>query len=268
MERRIALGPGVSTILEQWGTRGPAILCIHGIAGSRRAWERLGELLGTSARVYAYDQRGHGDSATVSGPMDLARSVEDAAAVADAVTDRVDLLIGHSWGGAVAILSGRRVRARRVIAIDPMIRVVPGTFESEYVDDLRETLSLERGSREGAIKAMYAGAHPSDVAGKLHAMMPMTIGALERLGRENDVDTGGWNIRKSLENYPVPLDILAAGVDSVMSADDLRFAREQGGPNVTITTFENEGHNLQRSAFDRFAALVLERIDAGRARSR
>jgi len=222
----------------------------------------LGEVLSTSARTYAYDQRGHGDSAAVPGPMTLARSVDDLVAVGDAVADRVDLLIGHSWGGAVAILGARRLRARRVIAIDPMIRVVPGTFESEYVDDLRETLSLERGLREGAIRAMYAGSHPSDVAGKLHAMMPMTIGALEHLGGDNDVDGGGWNVRKALENYPVPLDILAAGVDSVMSADDLAFVRERGGPNVAITVFENEGHNLQRSAFDRFAAIVLERIGA------
>jgi pyocin large subunit-like protein len=43
-----------------------------------------------------------------------------------------------------------------------------------------------------------------------------------------------------------------------MSPDDLAFVRERGGPNVAVRVFENEGHNLHRTAFDAF----VEAVDA------
>lgn len=251
-ERSLALDDAASTIVQQWGASGPIVLCVHGISSSRRSWVRLGEALEASYRVFAYDQRGHGDSAEVAGPMTLERSVADLRAVAASLPGPVDLLVGHSWGGAVAVLGGRALPARKVVAIDPMLRVVPHTFASEYVDDLREPLGLEPVAKEAAIREMYEGAHPDDVKGKLHAMLPMHIGALERLGAENRSDEGGWDIRMSVASYPIPLLLLAAGEDSVLAADDLAFVRERGGSNVTVRVYEGHGHNLQRTAFEEF----------------
>ena len=239
-----------------WGDGGPIVLCVHGIASSRRSWTRLGRRLAPAFRVCAYDQRGHGDSARVEGPMTLARSVADLRAVAGALPGPVDLLIGHSWGGAVAVLGGRDLPARKVVVIDPMLRVAPATFRSEYVDDLREPLSWEGVAKERAIRDMYADAHALDLEGKLHALLPMSIGALERLGDDNRANDGGWDVREATSAYPVPLLLLAAGVDSVLSAADLAFVRDCGGPNVTIRMFEHEGHNLHRTAFDEFADVV------------
>jgi pimeloyl-ACP methyl ester carboxylesterase len=256
MDRTVALGDGAETRLESWGSAGPIVLCVHGITSSRRSWSRLGETLAPDYSVYAYDQRGHGDSARVLGPMTLQRSVADLGEVALALPGPVDLLIGHSWGGAVAILGGRSILVRKVLAIDPMIRVLPGTFESEYVDDLRPLCATHGAERERGIRAMYEGAHSADVEAKVHSMLPMSIEALERLGRENDVDSGGWDIRKEAAAYPHPLLILAAGVDSVMSPDDLAFIRTQGGPNVTLRIVEGQGHNLHRDAFERFVEEV------------
>jgi pimeloyl-ACP methyl ester carboxylesterase len=230
-------------------------LCVHGITSSRRSWARLGEVFGTSHRVYAYDQRGHGDSADAAGPMTLERSVADLRAVVASLPGAVELLIGHSWGGAVAVLGGRELAAK-VVAIDPMLHVLPGTFAGDYVDDLREPLGLEPAAKAAAIRAMYEGGHPADIAGKLHAMLPMHIGALERLGVDNRVDDGAWDLRERIASYPVPLLVLAAGEDSVLSAEDLARVRERGGPNVTVRVFEGHGHNLQRSAFDEFVRVV------------
>ena len=188
--------------------------------------------------------------------MTLERSVADLRDVAATLPGRVDLLIGHSWGGAVAVLGGRALPAGKVVAVDPMLRVEPGTFESEYVDDLRAPLALEPVAKERAIRTMYAGTHELDLAGKLHAMLPMSARALERLGRDNRVDAGGWDIRNAIAAYPVPLLVLVAGEDSVLSAADLAFVRDRGGPNVTVRVFEGEGHNLHRTSFEEFADAV------------
>jgi len=255
-ERAIVLDDGSSTVLESWGDAGPVVLCVHGIASSRRAWTRLGERLQGEFRVFAYDQRGHGDRATSGGPMTLDRSVRDLETVAASLPASVHVLLGHSWGGAVAILGGLALRPPRVVAVDPMLRVPAGTFDGEYVDDLRETLALEPAAKERAIRAMYAGSDPVDIAGKLHAMLPMSIEALESLGRDNGAEHGLWDIRESVVDYPEKLLICAAGEDSVMSADDLAYVRERGGGNVEVRVFEGHGHNLQRTAFDAFVGAV------------
>ncbi|MDQ2858293.1 MAG: alpha/beta hydrolase, partial [Candidatus Eremiobacteraeota bacterium] len=88
LERPIDLGEG-ATVLETWGTSGPAMVCVHGITSSRRSWTRLGERLAPHCRVFAYDQRGHGDAATAPGPMTLERGVADLERVVAAVGGRV-----------------------------------------------------------------------------------------------------------------------------------------------------------------------------------
>ncbi|MBD5656034.1 MAG: alpha/beta fold hydrolase, partial [Candidatus Eremiobacteraeota bacterium] len=133
---------GTSTTLETWGESGPVVLCVHGIASSRRSWSRLADRLKANFRVFAYDQRGHGDRAATVGPMTLDRSVRDLEAVAATLPEPVTMLIGHSWGGAVALLGGRAIAVKRVVAVDPMLRVAPGTFDVDYVEDLREPLAL------------------------------------------------------------------------------------------------------------------------------
>ena len=256
-ETLVAFDDGSTANVEAWGERGPVIVCVHGIASSRRSWARLGEGLSGTARVFAYDQRGHGDRAGTGGPMTLERSVADLETVAASLSAPVDVLVGHSWGGAVVVLGGPRVRPRRgVIAVDPMLRVAPHTFETEYVDDLRATLALEPVAKQAAIRETYAGGHPTDVAGKMHAMLPMSIGALEALGTENRADDGAWDLLETVARYSVPLLILKAGVESAISDRDLATVEARGGPNVTVRTFETEGHNLHRDAFADFAGIV------------
>src|SRR6202011_1963496 len=135
--RRVRLESGATTTVECWGDAGPAILCVHGIASSRQDFTRLGEELAGTHRVFAYDQRGHGENATRE-PMTLDALAADLRAVADSI-GTVAAVVGHAWGGAVALIGGPKV-ARALVLIDPMIRVAPGTFYRDYVDELAELL--------------------------------------------------------------------------------------------------------------------------------
>ena len=254
MERSLTLDDGARTTIESWGTSGPAVICIHGITSSRLAWVRTAQALQHSHRVFAYDQRGHGDSASVKGPMTLARSLDDLRAVAREVGEPA-AIIGHSWGGAVALLGGREPFATATVAIDPMVRVEPGSWRREYLDDTRSDLALERGELERQLRQRLSAWHESDILGKLHAVREMEAGAIARLGSENDVDAGRWDLLTCVEGYPKPLLVLAAAPgESVLSEADLEFIRSRGGPNVSLETFPDQGHNLHRTAFDRYIA--------------
>jgi len=252
MEQKITFDDGVSTTLESWGKNGPAVICVHGITSSRKAWERTALALQSSFCVFAYDQRGHGDSADSLGPMTLQRSLDDLRAVAHEIGESA-ALIGHSWGGAVALLGGREPFATRVVAIDPMVHVEPGSWRREYLDDTESDLALERGALETTLRERLSAWHEKDVQGKLHAVRHMKADAIARLGSENRVDDGGWDLRNIVAGYPKPLLVLAAGPDdSVILPSDLKFIEAQGGPNVRVEVFADQGHNLHRTAFDRY----------------
>jgi pimeloyl-ACP methyl ester carboxylesterase len=218
---------------------------------------RLAQRLGASNRVVAYDQRGHGDASLVRGPMRLDRQVADLTSVLATLDSEKTVLLGHSWGGAVAILGGREAGVRAVIAIDPVLRVLPGTFRSDYLDDTEAMAALGPAAREKMVRESYTAWHPLDIEGKWHAVRTMTAEPIARLGSENRVDEGGWDILRSITAYPKPLLIFSAGPDdSVMSRDDVAHVKAAGGPNVRVLDFPDEGHNLHRTAFDAFATEV------------
>lgn len=254
MEQKVTFDDGAATTLESWGQSGPAVICVHGITSSRKAWERTALALQTSFSVFAYDQRGHGDSADCPGPMTLQRSLDDLRAVAHEIGESA-ALIGHSWGGAVALLGGREPFATKVVAIDPMVRVEPGSWRRDYLDDTERDLALAPAQLHAELRSRLSAWHEKDVEGKLHAVRRMTADAIARLGSENRVDEGGWDLHTTVAGYPKPLLILAAGPDdSVISPSDLKFIAAQGGPNVRVETFADQGHNLHRTAFARYIA--------------
>ncbi len=258
-EQRVRFDDGASTILDAWGESGPVIVCVHGISSSRKSWERFAQHAGASYRIFAYDQRGHGDSARVTGPMTLERSYADLAAVIETIGEPVHALIGHSWGGAVVLGGGRRVAAARVVAIDPMIRQLPNMWATDFVDDLRPTLALPPDQREAAIRELYADLPPVEIEAKVHAMREMSIEPIVALGAQNHADSGDWDLRETVLGYPKPLLLLLADPgESVVQLEDVDLIERDGGPNIRVETFAGEGHSLQRTAFDRFAVMTGE----------
>jgi pimeloyl-ACP methyl ester carboxylesterase len=253
VEDRITLDDGAPTTIERWGKKGPAILCVHGMTSSRKSWERFAQHYAGAARVFAYDQRGHGDSSEVAGPMTLHRALLDLYNVMQAMREPVDTLVGHSWGGAVAILGGRRFDAKRVVAVDPMIRQAGDPWYDEFLADLKTMFARKGAERDAYIQEEYSklGWAHIDVERKKHAVRTMTVEPIERLRSENPPEA--WDLRADLENYPKPLLLaMADSTRSIVTLDDLKHIRDRGGANVAIRVFEGGDHNVHRTQFERF----------------
>jgi pimeloyl-ACP methyl ester carboxylesterase len=251
-ERRVTLDDGAQTTLEIWGERGPVLLCVHGMTSSRRSWRRLAKDFAGTHRIAAYDQRGHGDSAGVDGPMTLERGVLDLQNVEAAIGEPVAAYVGHSWGGAVAIRAGLRSAVRRVAAIDPMIRQVEDSWYAEYLEELAESFAVTGVERDRLTREEYAAWGPDDAEGKVHAVHAMTVAPIEGLRRENTPDD--WDLRDEIARYDRPL-LLALpdrenGINASGTLDDIVVRRRQ---HVSIVTFPGQGHNLHRTDFDAFA---------------
>ncbi len=255
-EYEVRLSDGAETTVQQWGERGPLLVCVHGLGSSRRGWARIGERLAERYRVVAYDQRGHGDS-TVKGPMTLDRSVGDLAEVVASLGEPVHALLGHSWGGAVVVAGGRRLDVARVVAFDPMLRVHPGVWSTQTLPEYRRQLAQTLEEREASIRRSFAALPEIEVESKLHATRRLTLEPVAALGADNDIDAGRWDLRERVAGYPKPLLLaLADPKRSVVLGDERDEFRGHGGEHVRVEVFAGASHSLQRDAFDEVIPVV------------
>ncbi len=258
----VTLDDGATTTVERWGTAGPVLMCIHGMVSSRRSWLRLARRFSDRYQIVAYDQRGHGDSAKVDGPMSLARGIRDAENVYAAIGS-ADVLVGHSWGGAISIRAGETLDVRGVATIDPMIVQVERDWYDEYVVELAESFKLTGGDRDEATRAEYIEWHEDDAEGKVHAVHTMTTRPIEGLRDENNPTD--WDLRSDIARYRKPLLLAMAERDgSIVPESVIDYVESHHPPNVQIERFEGQGHNLHRTDFEAFAT-VLDKFLRGLA---
>ena len=115
---------------------GVPVLLLHGGPGLSFDYvDELGDELATDFRVAAYQQRGL-EPSTVNGPFTIAQAIEDAIVILDTLSWERALVVGHSWGGQLALrlLAAYPDRLLGALAVDPLGVVGDGgmgAFEAE-----------------------------------------------------------------------------------------------------------------------------------------
>jgi pimeloyl-ACP methyl ester carboxylesterase len=140
----------MGTVAAEDGTRlsyeeagdGPALVLVHGITESRRAWDPILPALTERWHVVAVDLRGHGESER-RAPYDMETLASDVHSLVADLGLEAPLLVGHSLGGVVvSAYGGARYPARGIVNVDQPIAL--GAFK-EALEPLSPML---RGSRE------------------------------------------------------------------------------------------------------------------------
>jgi pimeloyl-ACP methyl ester carboxylesterase len=111
---------------------GPPVLLLHGGPGLGFDYLRdLAEELAEENDVAWYQQRGQAPSA-VEGPYTVATDVEDARRILDALGWDKAYVVGHSWGGHLALHVAEALpdRLRGVLSVDPLGAVGDGRGRS------------------------------------------------------------------------------------------------------------------------------------------
>lgn len=105
---------------------GPEILAVHGMTGHGARWADLADNHLPEARIYAPDLIGHGHSPWTP-PWDIDAQVDGLAALLDAHARGPVIVIGHSYGGAIAVHLARRrpELVRALVLLDPAIGLDP-----------------------------------------------------------------------------------------------------------------------------------------------
>ena len=86
-----------------WGGQGNPILLLHGLASHSGIWDLTAPLLAAQQRVVALELRGHGASDKPDHGYDFDAVAEDVMQSWSALGLHQLLLVGHSWGGNVAL---------------------------------------------------------------------------------------------------------------------------------------------------------------------
>lgn len=122
-------------VWRSWGD-GPALVLLHGGAGSWQHWVRTVPAFERSRRVLAPDLPGLGESANPPAPPDMPTVAAIVAAGIDGLLgasasyDLVGFSFGASLGGHVALLHGERVRSLTLLGAGGLVRPrTPMTLE-------------------------------------------------------------------------------------------------------------------------------------------
>ena len=101
--RRVHLATGVTVpYLEQGDPQAAAVLLLHGWVESSACFDRLLQAVPPTVRVFAMDQRGHGDADKPADGYALVNFADDIEAFMDAVGLPSAVLLGSSSGGYIA----------------------------------------------------------------------------------------------------------------------------------------------------------------------
>ena len=109
---------------------GEAVVLLHASAASRRQWKRLREEIGGRYRLIALDLHGYGETRFPQDenglPLQGGFRIEHEVALGEHVLARVDgpfHLVGHSYGGAVALHTALRhpARVQSVFVHEPVL---------------------------------------------------------------------------------------------------------------------------------------------------
>jgi len=121
---RTIASPAGPLRVDDGGRRGPPVLFVHSLAGNLGHWAEALERCRATRRAVALDLRGHGSSARPPGPDALAIDAVagDLAAVADGCGLERFVLVGHSYGGGVALAyaGAHPERVERLLLLDPV----------------------------------------------------------------------------------------------------------------------------------------------------
>lgn len=252
---------GVRLHYLDWGDPArPAAVFLHGGSAHAHWWDFTLPLLAQRYRCIALDLRGHGDSSRPpDGNYTLAAYADDVCAAIDALGLRRPALIGHSFGGFVAmVVAGRMGDGLAALAIvDSRARI--GVRSARLLEALRKLPQPRWADADEAI-ARFRLLPSATVA------PPDVLAHMARHGMRQDAD-GAWTMkfdRRALAGAPAqdlaphltaarcPVLAVRAVHSEIVTADGLAEFRA-AVPQVELAEIADAHHHVM---LDQPAALA------------
>lgn len=249
-----------------------ACLVLHGILGSKTNWRTLAKRFVAALPSWSFvlvDLRKHGASQDLAPPHTLAAAVDDLVALAPALGLPVRGVLGHSFGGKVALaLAEETPSLSHLVVVDSNPGAQPDRHGSEAslrALDTLDAIGRDWASREDFLRAVMEHGHDRDMAAwlamnlehaekgfRLRVEVPLIRGLLDGYF-ERDL----WNVVEA----PAPgrrTGFILGGNSPVMNAAErarLDAAAARGACEVIVA--EGAGHWVHVDAPDVTTAGVI-----------
>jgi pimeloyl-ACP methyl ester carboxylesterase len=234
---------------------GPPVVVLHGALGSWQSWLAVAERLADRLEFLLVDRRGRGASGAGTPPHSLAAEVDDARAVLAAAGEGA-AVVGHSFGGAVALELARTARPdqiTRLVLYEPGVRVsglIPAR-QVERMDELierdrpKQALELAMVQLDAAGLVRAAGATAPDTLREIAWTLPREIRAVDALGSDL--------ARYATIALPT---LLLVGRSSPRRQQDNCEALARALPHARLVPLDGLGHVAHNADPDRAAVIV------------
>ncbi len=248
-----------------WGaerTESPSMLLLHGITSSAQSWVRVGPELAARYRVYALDMRGHGESIKpLPGAYSLRHTADDAAAfIADLELER-PILIGHSWGGATAIVLASGAGSQKPVpAISHLILEDPAhSFGRGDPEERAALYTSDIGRPAAELRAELAASSPgwteADIEGKIDALHKVSREAVVSVFSEAGQ---AGELLPLLASITAPTLLIRAdpALGTTLAEAAWEHARRLLPSGSHAVQIDGATHNVHRSTFKAFMQVV------------
>jgi pimeloyl-ACP methyl ester carboxylesterase len=237
---------------------GPPVLLLHGGPGLRYDYmEPVIAELQTDFRVAIFQQRGL-EPSTVEGPFTIVQAIEDVVCVLDALGWSLALVVGHSWGGHLALrfAAAHPERLLGMLAVDALGIVGDGgraAFNAEMLDrapgagrhrvleleDLEKTRELTTEERLETRRIVWPSyfADPENVA----PMPPYVSSRDASVGLAAELDQGTDEVAAALATGAVRYGVLAGGASPFPWGQAARATADLS-PSAFLKVVPEAGH--------------------------
>ena len=240
---------------------GPTVVMIHGNAGSIQDFEFAAiKILSSSYRVVAVDRPGHGGSDRPSRKATVEVQAELLHQTLSILRITEPLLVGHSWGGALALAYALKYPNE----VSGLILLAPAAYPDESCCAPLATieripvigdLSVAAGKlvagrqmlRRGLVKAFYPQRLPNQY---LKLVSSLWLGQRQLKSYIDDEASLNESLKIMSKHYSeicVPVVIVTGDQDQIVSPTQNAYALQRAIPQSRLIEIKNAGHEIPQT---------------------
>jgi pimeloyl-ACP methyl ester carboxylesterase len=226
-------------------------LLLHGITSNAEGWWRLTpDLVGLGYEVVAVDLLGHGSRPVVT-------DYTHAAYAQDVLTHGTgwDLVLGHSLGGAVALVAQDLDPgfARMLVLLDPLLQ------NTDPENSLKQHLAgVDAKPDADELSADLPRWHRRDCAAKARALRGVDRTTVVRTIMQN----ASRDHRETVARLTVPTLLVGAYADALVDRS-LGSALAGANPHVEFVVVAGSGHGIHRDSYEALWPLLAGFLRSG-----
>ena len=225
---------------EQGDPKGTPVILLHGYGDSSFSYSRVLPLMSANYRIFALDQRGHGDSDRPASGYKLSDFAADVVAFMDAKNLKKAIVVGHSMGSFVA----QQVAVTEPDRVEKLVLIGSATTaRNAVVFDLQKAVNKLKDpvSRDFVRDFQYSVVHRAPPDEFMNRVIAESLKVPARVWRDAAAGMLSSDAKSQLGKIKAPTLIIWGDKETVFLRDE-QDALVSAIPNAVLKVYAETGH--------------------------